>query len=398
MSSEEEFEGTDSPEAAPPKIDTMEEEQAEEEAQIKETDVDAEGLLKEALSNINITPLSPSKNDAVDSRESLKQSALDFNSFADDLARFSDASMFESSFTLHVPQLSGAVEGFGNHLFSSEASESDPTIEKLSKGKNNKPPCFETIYQTGVNDSEFFFGESDSYLCHPNRPRERQLLCLSEMNSRGLGRLDVELKEDVVDADSNSGFGAEESDSMFPQIPTRTDSEDDILLGTNAPSAFLSLPSLLMKCHDGVLNAKLTHNESSLLDIRRNQTCTDSMYAMFEMLTNGKSWCFGLRHGAFQEEEMTQQKAMTVSDGVLLDRTLALDYLPYLRGICQYENKARFKVQEMMKRNGDADTGTRKTRSSRRNLRRHYLEEFYPGRFEGNIEQISGQLAQSYMC
>jgi len=121
------------------------------------------------------------------------------------------------------------------------------------------------------------------------------------------------------------------------------------------------------------------------------------MYAMFEMLTNGKSWCFGLRHGSCQEEEIAQQKTMTVAGGALLDSQLALDYLPYLREISQYENKARFRVQEMMKRNGEADTGTRKTRSSRRNIRRHYLEEFYPGRFDGNIDAISTQLAQSYM-
>eukprot|EP00986_Skeletonema_menzelii_P002312 scaffold627_cov144-Skeletonema_menzelii.AAC.21 len=398
MSSEEEFEGIESSEEAPSEIETMEEEQAEEETQIEETDADAEALLNDALSNIHITPFSPSKDDAVASRESLEQSALDLSSFANELARFSDASLFESSFSLHVPQISGAVEGFGEHLFGSESSESDPTIEKLSKGKYKKPPCFETIYQTGVNDSEFFFGESDSFICHPNRPRERQLLCLSEMNSRGLGRLDVELKEDVVDADSNSGFSTAESDSMFPLIPTRTDSEDDMLLGTNAPSAFLSLPSLLMKCNDGALNAKLAKNESPLLDIRRNQTCMTSMYAMFEMLTNGKSWCFGLRHGACHKVEMMQRKTMTVAGGALLDSSLALDYLPYLREISQYENKARFKVQEMMKRNGEADTGARKTRSSRRNIRRHYLEEFYPGRFDGNIESISAQLAQSYMC
>jgi len=88
---------------------------------------------------------------------------------------------------------------------------------------------------------------------------------------------------------------------------------------------------------------------------------------------------------------------MTVASGSLLDTSLALDYLPYLREIAQYENKARFRVQEMMKLNGEGDAGTRKTRSSRRNIRRHYLEEFYPGRFDGNIDAISAQLAEYYM-
>lgn len=372
-----------------------EEEQAEEEAQLEETDADAETLLNEALSKVDITPIPPSKMEIVASRESLEQSAIDLCSLASDLACFSDASLFESSFSLHVPPISGAVEGFGQHLFDTESSGSDPTIDKLSKGKNNKPPCLETIYQTGVNDSEFFFGNSDSYICHPNRVRDRQLLCLSEMNSRGLGRLDVELKEDAIDADSNSGFDTAESDSMFPVMPTRVDSEDDILLGTNVPPAFLSLPSLLMKCRDGAL----TNHESPLLDRRRNRTCIDSMYAMFELLTNGKKpWSFGLRHGSCPEEEIVQRKTLTVAGGSLMNNALALDYFPYLREISQYENKARFKVQEMMKQNGEADTGKRRTRSSRRNIRRHYLEEFYPGRFDGNIESISAQLAQSYMC
>lgn len=403
MSSEEEFEKMDSSEAseeateeARSEVEVTEEEQPEEEAQIEETDADAEALFNEALSKVDITPIPPNKVEVVASRESLEQSAIDLCSLANDLACFSDASLFESSFSRQAPLISGAVEGFGQHLFDTESSGSDPTIDKLSKGKNNKPPCLETIYQTGVNDSEFFFGNCDSYMCHPNRVRERQLLCLSEMNSRGLGRLDVELKEDTVDADSNSGFGFDnaESDSMFPVMPTRTDSEDDILLGTNAPSAFLSLPSLLMKCRDGALT-----NHSPLLDRRRNRTCIDSMYAMFEMLTNGKRpWSFDLRHGSCPEEDIVQRKRMTVAGGSLLNNSLALDYLPYLREISQYENKARFKVQEMMKQNGEADTGKRRTRSSRRNIRRHYLEEFYPGRFDGNIESISAQLAQSYMC
>jgi len=119
---------------------------------------------------------------------------------------------------------------------------------------------------------------------------------------------------------------------------------------------------------------------------------------MYEVLTNGKTWCFGLRHGESTIDEVAQQSIMSAAAGnVLLDRPLTLDYLPYLREIAQYENKARHRVQEMMKQNGEGEP-KRKTRRSRRgNLRRHYLEEFYPGRFEGNIGAISAQLTQSYM-
>jgi hypothetical protein len=393
MSSDEEFEKIDHCEVPPAKVEIMEKENLE----IETTDADPQALLNDALSNVDFAPFSPSQEKLMASGETLQRSALELSSFANDLARFSDAALLESSFSLHVPRISGAVEGFGPHLFDSESSESDPTIDRLSKGKNNKPPCFDTIYQTGVNDSGFFFGNSDSYLCHPNRPRERQLLCLSEMNSRGLGRLDVELKEEIIDADSNSGFDTTESDSLFPVMPTRSDSEDDILLSANAPSAFLSLPSLLMRRRDEIPNVNFSVQTSPLLDLRRNQVWKDSMYAMYEILTNGKSWCFGLRHGACTVDEIMQQRTMALASDSLLDSSLALDYLPYLREIAQYENKARFRVQEMMKLNGEVDAGTRKTRSSRRNIRRHYLEEFYPGRFEGNIEAISAQLAQSYM-
>lgn len=396
-SSDEEFEKIDPSEELSAEEETMEEEQPKE-SQIETTDADAQALLNDALSNVDITQFSPSQEKMKISGETLQQSALELSSFANELARFSDATLLESSFSLHLPPISGAVEGFGPHLFDSDSSGSDPTIDKLSKGKNNKPPCFDTIYQTGVNDSGYFFGNSDSYLCHPNRPRERQLLSLSEMNSRGLGRLDVELKEEAVDADSNSGFDTAESDSMFPLMPIRSDSEDDILLSANVSSAFLSLPSLLMKRRDETPNINVSVVELSLLDLRRNQVWKDAMYAMYEILTNGKSWCFGLRHGACTVEEIVQQqKTMTVAGDSLLGSPLALDYLPYLREIAQYENKARFRVQEMMKLNGEVDAGTRKTRSSRRNIRRHYLEEFYPGRFDGNIEAISAQLAQSYM-
>ena len=396
MSSEDEFENIYPAENLPEKVDANEEEE-EEEAEVEMTDEDARVLLNQALSNVDVTSSSLSKEETKLSRETLQQISRQLNAFADDLARVSDASLLEDSFSLPTPTLSGAVEGFGRELFDSDTSDTDPTIDKLSKGKNKKPPSFDTLYETGVNESGFFFGASDAYVCHPNRLRERKLLSLSETNSRGVGQLDIELKEDVVEADSNSGFDTVESDSLFPLIPTRNNNEDDILLKANESVAILSLPSLLMQHCDELENFAFTRRESPLLDLKRTQIWKDSIYVMYDLLVHGKSWCFDLRHGECSAEELTQQKLMTKTGSSTLGGPLALDYLPYLREISLYENKARRRVQEMIKQNGDTGRTTRKTRSSRRNIRRHYLEESFPGRFDGDIDAISAQLAQSYM-
>lgn len=402
MSSEEEFDQLDpseAPQEEESSIDEVRPAAQQQEAIEIETlsDDDAQALLKDALSNIEIAQFSSKQEKQMASGENLQQSAFELSSFANDLARFSDAALLESSFAMSTPPISGAVEGFGPHLFDSTIESTDPTIDKLCKGKNKKPPSFETIYQTGVNDSGFFFGGSNSYVCHPIRPRERQLLYLSEMNSRGLGRLDNDNKEESLDQDSNSGFDLEESNSVLSLVPTRSDSEDDTLLSTSIPSSFHLLPPLLLRRRAKLSNVNFTLHESPLLELRRNQVWKESLYSMYEVLTNGKTWCFGLRHGMSTIDEVAQQSIMSAAGNVLLDRSLTLDYLPYLREIAQYENKARYRVQEMMKQNGEEEP-KRKTRRSRRgNLRRHYLEEFYPGRFEGNIDAISAQLSQSYM-
>ena len=396
MSSDEEFEKNDPLEVPPiEKVEAIEEEQQSEVAESETmSGFDAQVLLNDALSNIDILQFSPKMEKLMISGETLQQNAVELSSFANELARFSDASLLESSFACHVPPISGAVEGFGSHLFDSTI-ESDPTIDKLCKGKNTKPPSFDVIYQTGVNDSGFFFGCSNSYICHPNKPRERQLLCLSEMKSRGLGRLYNEFKEEIVEQDSNSDFVAENSNSIFSLTPFRSDSEDDMLLSSTMPSSFDMLPSLLMKRRVELLDENLTVDKSAWLDSRRNQMWKDSLYSMYEILTHGNSWCFCLRHGASTLEEISQRSTISVAGDALLGFPLSLDYLPYLREIARYENMARFRVKEMMDINEVQPM--RKTRSSRRNVRRHYLEEFYPGRFRGNIEIICAQLAYRHI-
>ena len=67
------------------------------------------------------------------------QDQLELDCFAADMGRLSDMALLEDSFThLIVPFLSGAVEGLG--VCASEYQEvADDSIDKLCKGKNNRP-------------------------------------------------------------------------------------------------------------------------------------------------------------------------------------------------------------------------------------------------------------------
>ena len=104
-------------------------------------------------------------------------------------------------------------------------------------------PSFEAIYSSGVNESGFFFGNSDSYVTYPNRKRDRQLLSLSELHSRGLGFLDINASPEENADNSKSGLNEdEESMSSFIQFQTRVRSEDDIVLNSYVSPTFLSLP------------------------------------------------------------------------------------------------------------------------------------------------------------
>ncbi len=79
----------------------------------------------------------------------------------------------------------------------------------------------------------------------------------------------------------------------------------------------------------------------------------------------------------------------------ILDRPLSLDYLPHLRAIAHYERRIRGKVENMMKE--EADTrGGRRTRTSRKNIRRHYLDECAGGQ-DKTIEGKALELADKYM-
>ena len=111
-----------------------------EEEPVETSDVDPQALLDEALAEIggSCDGAAPSKKAAL-STQVHQVPLCDVNHFADELGRLSDAILLEDSFSsLAIPSLSGSVEGFGFHAIDS-FSETDPSIDKLCKGKNKKP-------------------------------------------------------------------------------------------------------------------------------------------------------------------------------------------------------------------------------------------------------------------
>ncbi len=101
----------------------------------------------------------------------------------------------------------------------------------------------------------------------------------------------------------------------------------------------------------------------------------------------------GLRHD--DSDEAVQKKHIWLRDSIL-DHPLSLDYLPHLRAIAHHERRLRRKVEDVMRENGDASRGGRRTRTSRKNVRRHYLDECAGGQ-DKSIEGKALELADKYM-
>eukprot|EP00579_Thalassiosira_antarctica_P012025 CAMPEP_0201922538 /NCGR_PEP_ID=MMETSP0903-20130614/10548_1 /ASSEMBLY_ACC=CAM_ASM_000552 /TAXON_ID=420261 /ORGANISM="Thalassiosira antarctica, Strain CCMP982" /LENGTH=1589 /DNA_ID=CAMNT_0048459697 /DNA_START=141 /DNA_END=4910 /DNA_ORIENTATION=+ len=370
-------------------VEKMEDLPQEKEPEVK--DIDPQVMLDEAISGMILCEKGPS-NKAVLSLEDHSMPLLQINRFAEELERLSDAMFLEDSFTtLGIPSISGSVEGFGSHTIES-SSTADPSVDKLCKGKNKKPPSLETLYSTGANESGFFFGNSDSYVTRPTRQRDRHLLSYSGLHSRGLGFLDNNCLSEEISDNSESGLDVEETDSSV-QLRTRVRSEDDILLNPQVSSAFLLLPSLLEQGLDTARKYGFTRDQTPLLQLRKNQVATHALGIMHTLVANCDLWYVGLRHD--DDNEAVQKNHVWLGDSVL-DHPLSLDYLPFLREIAHHENRARRQVEDMMKENGDVTRGGRRTRTSRKNLRRHYLDEASGGQ-DKKIEVKSLELAKNYM-
>ncbi len=76
----------------------------------------------------------------------------------------------------------------------------------------------------------------------------------------------------------------------------------------------------------------------------------------------------------------------------MLDHTLALDYLPYLRAIAHHEVRVQRKFEDVM-RGTKAGAVSRRRRSY---VRRNYLDECAGGQ-DSTIEDGSLHLARTYM-
>ncbi len=92
-----------------------------------------------------------------------------------------------------------------------------------------------------MNESGFFFGNSDVYVTYPNMQRDRRVLSYSEHHSRGLGFLDKMSVPDESDEASKMGPIDDETDLAFFQLQNRVHHEDDILLSSQ-PSPTLGTP------------------------------------------------------------------------------------------------------------------------------------------------------------
>ena len=102
----------------------------------------------------------------------------------------------------------------------------------------------------------------------------------------------------------------------------------------------------------------------------------------------------GLRHN--DDDEAVKKRHVWLG-GLVLDYPLGIDYLPYLRSVAHHENIARQQVEQMMRENGDITRGGRKTRTSRKNIRRHYLDECAKGQ-DTYIEAKALVLGQQLLC
>jgi hypothetical protein len=352
-------------------------------------DIDPQTMLDTAIAGMDIFESSPNTLSRSASHESLQE----VDRLVDELCLLSDAALLEDSLsTLAIPPLAGPVEGFGSDALSSKDSSS---LTKITKGKNKKPPSFEMLYSSGMNDSGFFFGSTDSYVTHPIMKRDRQLLSYSELYSRGLGFLDSSHGISIEENPDNSRSGVED-DETESSFFLQSRSEDDILLNPHASPTISSLPSLLKQGLDVARSHGFVINRMPMLQSRRSQIATKALGVGHSAIANCDLWYTGLRH---DDSDEATRKVHVWRREPILDYPLSLDYLPYLRAIAHHENRINGTVNDMMKDDGNLGESlrsSRRTRTSRKQIRRHYLDECTGGQ-DKSIEDKARELANQYM-
>lgn len=356
------------------------------ENQCEMENIDPQTMLDTAIAGMDRFEASPNALSRSVSHRSLQE----VDRLVDELCLLSDAALLEDCLsTLAIPPLAGSVEGFGSDSLSSKDSSS---LTKITKGKNKKPPSFDMLYSSGMNDSGFFFGNTDSYVTHPIMKIDRQLLSYSALHSRGLGFLDSSSIEENPD-NSRSGVVDDETESSF-FLQLR--SEDDILLNPHTSPTISSLPSLLKQGLDVAHSHGFVINRMPLLRLRRSQIATKALGVGHSAVANCDLWYTGLRHD--DSDEATRKVHVWRRD-CILDYPLSLDYLPYLRAITHHENRINGAVNDMMKDDGnlgELSRSGRRTRTSRKQIRRHYLDECTGGQ-DKSIEDKARELANQYL-
>lgn len=155
-------------------------------------------------------------------------------------------------------------------------------------------PSFEAIYSAGLNESEFFFGNSDCYVTIPQRFRERNLLSRSNLFSRGLGHLDcTSVAEDDEDP---AGDSDENSNSMFSFAGETNGgrfscrSEDDLFLPSQSKTTLEHLPSLLAKNLLLAKNHGFSRALCPALTLRREQSLLNTYDIILSIIGQSSDW------------------------------------------------------------------------------------------------------------
>jgi len=226
----------------------------------------------------------------------------------DEMERFariaSDAAVLENEFGLGgTPYLAGPTKGFGFEL----------TAES-SRHINSKNPSESKLFDWGWKDDYYFHGDSDSFMCDPVTPRERNYLRLSEKHGRGQSIcLNPEADDQAVD----------QEDFYPPQ-----QSEEDFLLPLRTPAYMLDFPTQLFGlCNAEHVRPHLQHEKTVLY-----KRWVDLFDSIFFYVTH-------LKHELFARGLGREVNAV-FHGSERFDPRIVLDYIPILRRMALHESAA----------------------------------------------------------
>jgi len=173
----------------------------------------------------------------------------------------SDAMHCEDMNINSLPELAGAVPGFG-YAFTSTLSQQ----RKSSSYAHKKLPNNEKLYSTGLNDYQFFHGCSDAYVTNPIRDRK---LLSRVAKRRGLTR-EAASAADSIPGGSNS--------NTYPGEFGGGGGKDTVLVGCCSSSSEMTNNGLQKNDLEGGDSALLPHAGFSEEDcfLINNSSCASS--------------------------------------------------------------------------------------------------------------------------